>query len=198
MPVVKKTVEPDYPEAARKGNIEGTAQLDVLVRRDGTVGDARVSRSSGSAELDAAARKAARQFEFMPAEDASGKPVAVWIRQPFNFKLAERYSDDKPAPETPEYMTAAEMPEIITDAPATIPDSAWKPGMQGTVRLHIWLRRDGTVALARVNLSSGWRLLDDAATRAALMCVYRPARDAAGTPVNIWLDRVYQFIRPPD
>ena len=95
-------------------------------------------------------------------------------------------------------MTASVMPEVITDAPATIPDTAWKQGMDGTVRLHLWLRRDGTVALARVFVSSGWRLLDDAAAKAALMCVYRPARNAKGEPVNIWLERACRFIRPAD
>ena len=198
MPVVKKSVEPDYPEAARRGNIEGTALLDILVRKDGAVGDARVYQSSGSPELDAAAKKAARQFEFAPAENASGRPVAIWIRQPFSFKLATLYNDDKPAPETPEYMTAAVMPVIITDAPATIPDTAWKPGMDGTVRLHVWLRRDGAVSLARVSVSSGWRVLDDAAVTAALTCVYSPARNAAGEPANIWLERICRFSRPPD
>ena len=196
MPAVKKSVEPDYPVAARKNNIQGTALLDMLVRKDGVVGEARVYRSSGNDELDAAAKTAARQFEFAPAADAEGKPVAVWIRQPFSFRLETDYSDDRPAPETPEYMTAAVMPEVITDVPATIPDTAWKQGMEGTVRLHLWLRRDGTVAIARVHVSSGWQRLDDAAVKAALMCVFRPARNAQGEPVNIWLERVSRFSRP--
>jgi TonB family protein len=198
MPVVTKSVEPDYPEPTRKENIEGTALLDMLVRRDGMVGDARVYQSSGSTELDAAAKKAARQFEFEPAEDAKGNPVTVWIRQPFSFRLATLYSDDKPAPETPEYMTAAVMPAIVTDVPAAVPDSVWKQGMDGAVRLHLWLRRDGTVATARVYVSSGWRVLDDAAVKAARTCVYTPARNAKGELVNIWLERVCRFTRPPD
>ena len=195
MPVVKKSVEPDYPMAARKNTIQGTVLLDVLVQRDGLVGGTRVYRSSGSDELDAAAMNAARQFEFAPAEDARGSPVALWIRQPFIFKLETLYNDDRPAPEIPEYMTAAVMPEIITDVPATVPDTARKQGMEGTVRLHLWLRHDGTVATARVFVSSGWRLLDDAAVNAALMCVYSPARNARGEPVNIWLERVSRFGR---
>lgn len=196
MPVVKTSVEPEYPAAASTGNVEGTAMVDMLVLKDGAVGGTRVYRSSGNDGLDSAAVKAARQFEFTPAQDAKGKPVAVWLRQPFIFKLATLYSDDKPAPETPEYMTAAVMPEIITDVPATIPDTAWKPGLEDTVRLHLWLRRDGTVAIARVHVSSGSRLLDDAAVKAALMCVYRAARNAEGEPVNIWLERDYGFSRP--
>lgn len=196
MPVVKKSVEPEYPLAARKDNIEGTAVLDMLVRKDGNVGQTRVHRSSGSDELDAAAKDAARRFEFAPAMDAKGNPVAVWIRQPFSFKLAPLYTDDKPAPETPEYMTAAMMPEIITDVAPTLPDTALKQGLEGTVRLHLWLRLDGTVAIARISESSGSRLLDDVAVKAALKCVYRPARDAQGEPVNIWLERVTRFSRP--
>ena len=92
-------------------------------------------------------------------------------------------------------MTAAVMPEIVTDVPATIPDTAWKQGMEGQVKLHLWLRRDGTPAIARVYVSSGWRVLDDAAVKAALSCVYRPARNAKGEPVNIWLERVSRFGR---
>ena len=196
MPVVKKSVEPEYPLAARRNTIQGTTLLDVLVRRDGLVGKTRVYRSSGSDELDASAKAAARQFEFAPAEDAKGNPVAVWIRQPFIFKLETLYNDNRPAPEIPEYMTAAVMPEIITDFPAAIPDTAWQPGMEGEVRLHLWLRHAGTVAVARVHVSSGSQLLDDAAVKAALVCVYSPARTAHGEPVNIWLERVVRFSRP--
>jgi protein TonB len=196
MPVVKKSIEPEYPLAARKNTIQGTALLDMLVREDGLVGRTRLYRSSGHDELDAAAKAAARQFEFVPAEDAKGNPVAVWIRQPFIFKLETLYNDNRPAPESPEYMTAAVMPEIITDVPATIPDTAWQPRMEGEVRLHLWLRHAGTVAVARVHVSSGWQLLDDAAVKAALMCVYSPARNARGEPVNIWIERVSRFSRP--
>ena len=44
-----------FPEAAREGRIRGTAMLTVSVKSDGTVGEVKINRSSGSRVLDEAA-----------------------------------------------------------------------------------------------------------------------------------------------
>ncbi|MCE9650475.1 MAG: energy transducer TonB [Parvibaculum sp.] len=80
---------PDYPPAARRMGEEGTVQLLLYVREDGTVQDTRIDKSSGSAKLDqAAAREALRSWRFVPAKNA-GTAVAAWFRFAVTFRLTD-------------------------------------------------------------------------------------------------------------
>lgn len=76
--------KPDYPaRAARNGDV-GTVALALLIGTDGRVTDARVQKSSGSRELDSAAKAALSLCQFKPAmnngvaEPAWGKIAYVW------------------------------------------------------------------------------------------------------------------------
>lgn len=76
--------KPDYPaRAARNGDV-GTVALALLIGTDGRVTDARVQKSSGSRELDRAAKAALSLCQFKPAmnngvaEPAWGKIAYVW------------------------------------------------------------------------------------------------------------------------
>jgi protein TonB len=86
-PQVAKLQTPDYPNNCRILGIEGTAQVNLLLNLDGSIMEARVARSSGSAELDSAAVWAGRQCRFIPALDNNRQPVRVWVAVPFIFKL---------------------------------------------------------------------------------------------------------------
>jgi len=80
--------KPAYSDRARTAEMEGQVIIEVLVGRDGNVKRAKVQQSSGYDELDKAARDAAKQWEFTPAEK-DGEPVRVWVIIPFNFSLRE-------------------------------------------------------------------------------------------------------------
>jgi TonB family protein len=82
-----KLVQPDYPENARRLNIEGTATLYLWLRKDGTVATVSIFKTSGNALLDTAAAKAALKSTFTPAKGADGNPVNVWVSVPFRFSL---------------------------------------------------------------------------------------------------------------
>jgi protein TonB len=88
MPQPLKDVQPEYPEKARALGIEGTAMIDMWLRKDGTVSAVQVYKSSGSALLDTAAARAAGKSSFTPARGADGAPVNVWVRRPFRFSLS--------------------------------------------------------------------------------------------------------------
>ena len=87
-PVVIKRVTPKYPKFAKTAGIEGTVVLEVVVKKDGTVGKIEIVKSlmSGPDGLDEAAVQAMKQTIFQPAK-ANGKPVAVWVTLPITFKL---------------------------------------------------------------------------------------------------------------
>ena len=70
---------PVYPFAEQKARITGTATMDVLVAEDGSVREVRLKKSSGSANLDAAALAAVRQWKYPVLNPATRYAnVEVW------------------------------------------------------------------------------------------------------------------------
>ena len=71
---------------ARQAQLEGTVRIRVLVKKDGSVGDAIIQISSGITSLDDAALKAVYGCKFKPAIQ-NGRPVKVWVSFPYEFIL---------------------------------------------------------------------------------------------------------------
>jgi TonB family protein len=84
-PRLVREVRADYTEDARRRGIEGEVILEIIVRRDGTVGDIRILKRLG-AGLDDRATDAVRQWRFQPARRA-GAPVDVIVEVAVEFKL---------------------------------------------------------------------------------------------------------------
>jgi protein TonB len=71
----------DYPRAALERRIGGTVFLRFIVAPNGRVSACAVTRSSGSAELDAiTCRLIMSRFRYRPARDAAGRAIADIIR----------------------------------------------------------------------------------------------------------------------
>jgi protein TonB len=79
----------EYPDAARRAGLEGVVLLLVEVLHDGKVGQVAVQESSGVAELDAAARRAVRNWRFEPARE-SDQPVVSWAVVKYRYTFADR------------------------------------------------------------------------------------------------------------
>ncbi len=87
MPTYIKKVEPDYPQVAQLTNREATVWVKALVDKEGKVREARVAKSSGmNVGFDEAALEAAYKNIYKPAIQ-NGKPIAVWVTYPVEFKL---------------------------------------------------------------------------------------------------------------
>ena len=91
-PEVVNKVEPEYPAIALKSGLEGGVYVQVWVDESGAVVESKVVRSTDKV-FDQAARRAAEQWKFTPAEN-KGKPVAVWITIPFRFRLTASANDN--------------------------------------------------------------------------------------------------------
>ena len=78
-------VKAAYTEDARKRGVTGEVVLEIVVRRDGTVGDVTVRRGIG-AGLDERAVAAVRQWRFAPAR-RQGEPVDVVVEVAVDFTL---------------------------------------------------------------------------------------------------------------
>ena len=84
-PSILREVKPDYTEEGRRRNIEGDVVLEIVVRRDGTVGSVKLLQGLG-AGLDQRAIEAVRQWRFSPAK-RYGTPVDVMVEVAMEFKL---------------------------------------------------------------------------------------------------------------
>ena len=78
-------VRADYTDEARRANVEGAVLLEIVVKRDGNVGDVRILDHLGSG-LDQRAIQAVRQWRFAPAR-RFGSPVDVIVEVSVEFKL---------------------------------------------------------------------------------------------------------------
>jgi TonB family protein len=84
-PRLLKEVRADYTDEARRANVEGEVVLEIVVRRDGSVGDVRILQRLGSG-LDQRAIQAVRQWRFAPAR-LRGAAVDVIVEVAVEFKL---------------------------------------------------------------------------------------------------------------
>jgi protein TonB len=69
-----RKIDPVYPEAARRANLQGVVVLDAVISADGTV--VNLHPVSGNDTLVSAAMDAARWWRFRPYR-ARGEPATV-------------------------------------------------------------------------------------------------------------------------
>ena len=81
-----------YPILALRHNEQGDVLLEVLVEPNGEVGDVRIVRSSGYAQLDAAALIGVGYWYYVPAV-RDHQAVESWIRVRIRFRIPQ---NDKP------------------------------------------------------------------------------------------------------
>lgn len=86
-PQFVKRVVPDYPHLAKIGGVEGVVWVKILVDKHGKVRDVLIAKASGSnIGFEEAALAAAKLCEFSPAIQ-NGRPIAIWVTFPFEFRL---------------------------------------------------------------------------------------------------------------
>ncbi len=85
-PRLVHSVQPVYPESARKEKIGGVVVLETVIDRKGAVTSVTPLKSPDE-RLTAAAVNAVRQWRFEPARDKGGRPVAVVYALAVRFVL---------------------------------------------------------------------------------------------------------------
>ena len=86
VPLYKVNPPPEYPRLARKRGYQGTVVLEVLVDRNGRVGDLRLFTSSGHSILDRKAMASVKGWLFEPGMKGD-KKLDMWVRVPVRFEL---------------------------------------------------------------------------------------------------------------
>jgi TonB family protein len=84
-PRLLKEVRADYTEEARQRGLSGEVLLEIIVRRDGSVGDVKILQGM-PAGLNDRAIQAVKQWKFAPARRL-GTPVDVIVEVGVEFKL---------------------------------------------------------------------------------------------------------------
>jgi protein TonB len=84
-PRLLREVKAIYTDEARRRSLTGRVLLEIVVRRDGSVGEVAVLRALG-AGLEAHAIEAVRQWRFAPAR-RHGAPVDVFVEVAVEFTL---------------------------------------------------------------------------------------------------------------
>ena len=89
-PRVVKEMKPGYTAEAMRAQIQGTVEVEAIVKADGTVGDVRVVRSLDKEHgLDDAAIRAVKGWEFKPGQK-DGQVVPVLVNIELTFSLRKR------------------------------------------------------------------------------------------------------------
>lgn len=165
-PKRKHLVLPEYPEAAKALGVRGIVLVELIIERDGSVGETRVVRSIP--ELDEAALVAVRQWQYEITR-VDGKPVRVRLAVPitFSMKLPDLQREDG-VPElrqgvTPSFPatggagTAVEA-EVTLDANGRVAEalvtkgeSPWAEALLRALRTWVFVWDDpGTLVVFRV------------------------------------------------
>src|SRR4051812_40130049 len=84
-PQLLREVKAEYTEDARRRGVSGDVVLEIVVRRDGSVGDVKVLQGLAGGLNDRAVQ-AVRQWRFTPAR-RQGAPVDVLVEVAVEFKL---------------------------------------------------------------------------------------------------------------
>ncbi len=160
-------------EAAANGD-SGTTQLLMLVRPDGTVEQAKVTASSGSASLDQTTLDAYSACRYVPMEQ-NGRQVTAW------FPLSHQWPEDSSYPV-----------RDIHCAKPLWPKQSFMSREEGTSYFSFEVGEDGTVKAAELRKSSGYPSLDAAAALGLRKCTYRPSLNN-GRPVAVWISVAYRW-----
>jgi len=86
IPLYRINPPPQYPALAISRGYQGTVLLEVLVDKNGRVGDLQVFKSSGYPVLDKKALAAVKNWLFEPGMKKN-KTVEMWVRVPIRFQL---------------------------------------------------------------------------------------------------------------
>lgn len=86
LPRYDRNPRPQYPRIAKLRGWEGEVLFEVLVLKNGRVGELKLLTSSGYKSLDDAAKKALVRWLFQPAIE-SGLPIDSHVRVPIKFSL---------------------------------------------------------------------------------------------------------------
>jgi len=176
-PVLIREVKPIYTEDAKNRKVQGSVELSVVVRADGSVGDTQVTRSLDP-DLDQEAIKAARQWRFRPGTK-DGDPVNVQVAIEMSFTLRDA------APVYKVSSAGVTAPKATKIVNPDYDDSARQERIEGTVELEGIVEQNGAISAVHVVKSLDERL-DRQALKALRQWQFSPGqKDGVAVRVQV-------------
>ena len=86
-PIPLKQIAPNYPEYARRRDIEGFVILQFIVDIKGRVINPSVQQANPPGHFETAAIRTIRQWQFSPGRNDNGTPVPCRLQMRIDFKL---------------------------------------------------------------------------------------------------------------
>ena len=86
-PIPLKQIAPNYPEYARRRDIEGFVILQFIVDIKGRVINPSVQQANPPGHFETAASRTIRQWQFSPGRNDNGTPVPCRLQMRIDFKL---------------------------------------------------------------------------------------------------------------
>ncbi len=176
-----ESCSPALPDSALGRGKSGTTGLLLRVGPDGTVTGAKITSSSGHADLDQATIIAASKCKFAPK---MRNAIAIASSVVFTHVWARASSPNVSGLTAP----AARKP----CARMAYPAAALAAGEQGTVHMSFLIDVDGSVVEKNVVRSSGFAALDQATLDGMEKCEFTPAI-TNGKPVKSLLSFSYAW-----
>ena len=177
-PVLTRSVPPRFPDGGLARKIQGVVEIEVVIKTDGTVGEAQVvdSLDGGSYGFDQEALRAARAFRFQPAlKDGYPVPVKAVVQIEFRQHdesstapgvasygdIAARLRKGMPVDAAPprQAQKPVEPGPGVTPPTATLQatpqysESALRQKLEGHVEVEMAVLDDGSVGAARIHTS---------------------------------------------
>ena len=202
-PAIQKNLV--YPEIARKAGIEGRVTVYAEVDENGIVANTKVVTSLGPNGCDEAAINAIKSIKWYPAKQRDTN-VKVWIAVPVDFRLDDsknqKDSDLKAPPPPPiqegvTYIDYDEPPKPV-DGFASIrknlvyPEIARKAGIEGRVKVHTYINKNGKVTETKIAQSLGPNGCDEAAMQAIKSVSWIPAKKD-NKDIGVWIEVPIDF-----
>ena len=179
----------DYPADAIRRGEQGTVGFTVDIDPTGRVSACQVTATSGSAALDDATCRVARErVQFTPARDRRGQPAPDQTSSRVHWVLPDRASSTS---------ARANLASYISDS--DYPAEAIRAGEQGTVGFRLDVGPEGLVTGCTILLSSNSASLDGATCRILqARARFTPARDSHGRAVADSVKGRIRWVLPPD
>ncbi|WP_198139556.1 TonB family protein [Ralstonia sp. A12] len=158
---------PVYPAEARRARAEGRVVVSAVIEVDGTITEAEISESSGSALLDGAALRAVQSMKCAPVKDLeTGKAKRVSFSKHYIFGVDEASTRMKASSPGLSAATSAYAEQIRTKVRSNlvIADDTLSGDISAVVR--VLLGPDGAVLRTTLQKSSGVKTYDDAVLKA--------------------------------
>jgi TonB family protein len=203
---VRQSLENEYPIGLREAKIGGRVEMTFDIDSRGRVESFRIREGSGHSELDAAARRVARVFEFSPALRGNER-VAASVSLGITFgdggalmgadlpaARTSASSPNQPVPATfdvaPQVRNTDRVRQsLVNEYPIGLRDA----GVGGNVDMWFYVNDEGVPERFQIRQGSGHTALDEAAMRVARVFRFAPAR-RNNRPIATWISQRITFV----